>query len=107
MVNTPHRPSEADTSQIIAMAWEDDTPFEAIALAYGLSEAEVIALMRQRLKTGSFRAWRMRVRGRKSKHLVRKNQRAIQALARDNLPPCLMTEDNPVRPSHSTREGLK
>jgi uncharacterized protein (TIGR03643 family) len=50
------------------MAWSDDTPFEAIALQFGLSEGEVIALMRAQLKTRSFRVWRMRVRGRVAKH---------------------------------------
>jgi uncharacterized protein (TIGR03643 family) len=97
--------SEPDTSQIIAMAWDDDTPFEAIARAYGLSESDVIALMRQNLKRGSFQVWRTRVRGRASKHQVRQNQQAVQAL------PCVvvkpMGEDLPIRPSHPTREGLK
>jgi uncharacterized protein (TIGR03643 family) len=60
--------SAADVSAIIGMAWQDDTPFEAMALQFGLSEAQVIALMRQHLKARSFRVWRMRVRGRVSKH---------------------------------------
>ena len=61
--------SEADLSSVIAMAWQDDTPFEAIALQFELTEPQVIALMRASLKARSFRLWRMRVRGRKSKHL--------------------------------------
>ncbi len=36
--------------RIIEMAWEDRTPFEAIALQFGLSEDEVIKLMRGQLK---------------------------------------------------------
>ena len=60
--------SEEDVSSIIGMAWSDDTPFEAIAMQFGLHETEVIALMRGRLKTRSFRVWRMRVRGRSAKH---------------------------------------
>jgi uncharacterized protein (TIGR03643 family) len=58
----------ADVSTVIGMAWQDDTPFEAMALQFGLSEAQVIALMREHLKAQSFRVWRMRVRGRASKH---------------------------------------
>ncbi|MCL7462988.1 TIGR03643 family protein [Pseudomonas sp. NW5] len=50
------------------MAWEDRTPFEAIAVQFGLSEPEVIQFMRSRLKPGSFRLWRERVSGRKTKH---------------------------------------
>ena len=60
--------TEADRSRVIEMAWEDRTPFEAIASAYGLVEKEVIALMRKELKAGSFRLWRKRVSGRKTKH---------------------------------------
>jgi hypothetical protein len=29
----------ADVSTVIGMAWQDDTPFEAMALQFGLSEA--------------------------------------------------------------------
>lgn len=60
--------TEEELSSIIGMAWSDDTPFEAIALQFGLQEAEVIALMRYQLKTRSYRVWRMRVRGRSAKH---------------------------------------
>lgn len=59
---------DADRSRIIEMAWEDRTPFEAIAANYGLSEAAVIRLMRLSLQPGSFRLWRQRVSGRKTKH---------------------------------------
>lgn len=60
-------------SRIIEMAWEDRTPFEAIEYSYGLSEAEVIKLMRDQLKPGAFRAWRKRVSGRNTKHLRRRS----------------------------------
>lgn len=60
--------SATDTSRIIEMAWEDRTPFEAIELDYGLKEQAVINLMRRELKAGSFRLWRKRVSGRKTKH---------------------------------------
>ena len=61
--------TDSDLSRIIEMAWEDRTPFEAIAFGWSLSEPEVITLMRQSLKPASFRLWRKRVSGRKSKHL--------------------------------------
>ena len=60
---------EADIDRIIEMAWEDRTPFEAIEKQFGLSEAETIALMRRELKPQSWRNWRSRVKGRKTKHL--------------------------------------
>mgnify|MGYP000406145184 CR=1 FL=1 len=58
----------ADVSRVIEMAWEDRTPFEAIKAQFELDEAAVIALMRQQLKPGSFRLWRARVEGRRTKH---------------------------------------
>ena len=57
-----------DKDRIIEMAWEDRTPFEAIRFQYSLREGEVIHLMRSNLKLSSFKMWRKRVRGRKSKH---------------------------------------
>lgn len=43
------------------MAWEDRTSFEAIEFQFGLSESEVIKVMRRNLKASSFRLWRKRV----------------------------------------------
>lgn len=58
-----------DIDRIIEMAWEDRTPFEAIAVQFSLSEAEVIALMRKELKRSSFNLWRKRVNsGTSQKH---------------------------------------
>jgi uncharacterized protein (TIGR03643 family) len=61
--------SEEDRSRVIEMAWEDRTPFEAIEKLYGLSEPEVISLMRASIKRKTFNNWRARVTGRKTKHL--------------------------------------
>ena len=58
----------ATVSRIVEMAWEDRTPFEAIQIQFALDEAAVMALMRLQLKSSSFRLWRARVRGRKTKH---------------------------------------
>ncbi|MEL6224019.1 MAG: TIGR03643 family protein [Cyanobacteria bacterium J06627_8] len=58
--------------RVIEMAWEDRTPFEAIALQYGLSEEQVITLMRREMKESSFRMWRKRVSGRSTKHLKKR-----------------------------------
>lgn len=58
----------ADIDRIIEMAWEDRTTFEAIEHQFGLSEKEVIALMRREMKASSFRMWRKRTDGRTTKH---------------------------------------
>lgn len=60
--------SPGDVSAAIQMAWEDRTTFETIQERIGLTEPEVIALMRAELNPSSFRLWRMRVRGRATKH---------------------------------------
>ncbi|MEL6957892.1 MAG: TIGR03643 family protein [Pseudomonadota bacterium] len=52
---------EADRSAVIEMALSDHVSFETIRAEYGLSEKEVVALMRSSLKPGSYRAWRKRV----------------------------------------------
>ena len=54
--------------RIIEMAWEDRTTFEAIEYQFGLKEQEVIYLMRKQMKLKSFKMWRERVQGRKTKH---------------------------------------
>ncbi|MBX9614935.1 MAG: DUF2805 domain-containing protein [Brevundimonas sp.] len=49
-------------SEIIEMALSDHVSFEAIRDLYGMGPEQVQRLMRTRLKTGSYRAWRKRVR---------------------------------------------
>ena len=61
-----------DIDRIIEMAWEDRTTFDAIYQNFRLSESEVIQLMRKSLKPSSFRLWRKRVTGRKTKHFKKK-----------------------------------
>ena len=57
-----------EASRIIEMAWEDRTTFDSIKDQFGLSESEVIKIMRKHMKRSSFRMWRKRVSGRKTKH---------------------------------------
>jgi uncharacterized protein (TIGR03643 family) len=57
-----------DINRIIEMAWEDRTSFEAIELQFGLKEKDVIVLMRQQMKSSSFKMWRKRTNGRVTKH---------------------------------------
>jgi uncharacterized protein (TIGR03643 family) len=57
-----------DTDRVIEMAWEDRTPFEAITTQFGLTEQQVIELMRREMKRSSFNMWRKRVQGRATKH---------------------------------------
>lgn len=63
-----------DIDRIIEMAWEDRTPFEAIEMQFGLSEKEVIGLMREKMKSTSFTMWRKRMKGRVTKHQELRDQ---------------------------------
>ncbi|MEY4335579.1 MAG: hypothetical protein RLZZ45_498 [Bacteroidota bacterium] len=66
--------SVLDIDRVIEMAWEDRTPFEAILIQFGLSESQVIELMRNNLKRSSFNLWRKRVNsGVSQKHLKKRN----------------------------------
>ena len=65
--------STEQIDRIIEMAWEDRTPFDAILIQFGLKEEAVIKLMRGELKSSSFKIWRKRVQGRKTKHLMRRD----------------------------------
>ena len=49
-------------SDIVQMALSDHVRFDDIKEQYGLGEKQVKALMRATLKTGSYKAWRKRVR---------------------------------------------
>jgi len=64
-----------EIDRIIEMAWEDRTPFEAIQFQFGISESEVIELMRLELKESSFKLWRKRVNsGVSQKHLKKRSE---------------------------------
>ena len=60
--------SVEEIDRVIEMAWEDRTTFEAIEFQFGLKEQKVIELMRNEMKSSSFKMWRKRVQGRKTKH---------------------------------------
>ncbi len=53
---------------LIGMAWADKVSFEEIKKKMGLTEKEVIKIMRANLNRKSYLLWRKRVRGRVTKH---------------------------------------
>ena len=61
MIETDDMPPE-HISDIVQMALSDHVSFDDIKEQYGLSENQVKGLMRATLKTGSYKAWRKRVR---------------------------------------------
>lgn len=72
-------PAPGTEDWVIWAAWADRVSFDEIRERTGLTEKDVIRLMRRSLKPSSFRLWRARVSGRGSKHRQRfSNQRKQQ-----------------------------
>ena len=53
---------------VIWAAWADRITFEEIKKKTGMTESEVIKVMRRTLKPNSFKLWRKRVRTKSLKH---------------------------------------
>ncbi|MFZ8920535.1 MAG: TIGR03643 family protein [bacterium] len=76
--------SPKQTDRIFFLAWQDRITFEEIKKETGLSEAEVIKVMRRSLKPSSFRLWRKRVSGRTTKHQKLNLERRNSAPSEEN-----------------------
>ena len=74
-----------DIDRVIEMCWEDRTPFEAIEHQFGLNEDEAIKIMRNNLKPKSFKVWRKRVSGRKTKHIKLKESTRFKSIHKKKL----------------------
>ena len=74
-----------DIDRVIEMCWEDRTPFEAIEYQFGLKEDEAIKIMRDNLKPKSFKVWRKRVSGRKTKHIELKESNRFKSTHKRKL----------------------
>ena len=59
---------QKNIDNIIKLAWCDKTSFEKIKRIHGVTESEVIKIMRKNLQPRSFKLWRARVTGRTRKH---------------------------------------
>ncbi|MDQ3129790.1 MAG: TIGR03643 family protein [Acidobacteriota bacterium] len=75
--------TKAEVDRIIGMAWEDRTTFDVIKDQFGVSESEVIKIMRANMKTSSFKMWRERVHGRKTKHRALANENVARFVSPD------------------------
>ena len=73
-----------EMDRIIEMAWEDRTPFGAIEAQFGVSEKEVIKIMRRELKRKSFDLWRKRVHSKISqKHRAKRRNLPLSLRMKD------------------------
>ena len=53
---------ESEKSEIIELALSDHATFDNIKSVYGIGEKDVKKLMRENLKSRSYKSWRKRVR---------------------------------------------
>ena len=74
-------------NKVIRMAWEDRTTFDEIHKQTGLTESDVIKVMRSSLKARSFKMWRKRVSGRITKHAgkFRESRRELKRVSGRHL----------------------
>ena len=70
--------SESDKNRLIEMAWQDRVSFDTIKQLYGFTENEVKNMMRDLLKRSSFKMWRKRVQGKKTKHKSKLEHKVIR-----------------------------
>ncbi len=75
--------TEAEINRIIGMAWEDRTTFDVIKDQFGINESEVIEIMRKNMKRSSFKMWRERVHGRKTKHQALRSKEVDRFVSSD------------------------
>lgn len=68
-VNPHQNISARDLDRIVQMTWEDRTPFDLVALPFGVNVSPIIKTMRAKINTSSFRMCKTRDLGRKTKHL--------------------------------------
>lgn len=46
-----------DIHRIIATAWDDRPPFDAVLRAHGLSHGQVVALLKRELTPNAYKVW--------------------------------------------------
>jgi uncharacterized protein (TIGR03643 family) len=53
--------SDSQISDIIQMAWDDQTDFSHITKIYNIDEGEVKKIMKKNIKNKSYKIWRERI----------------------------------------------
>jgi uncharacterized protein (TIGR03643 family) len=58
------RLTPAQIERVIATAWDDRPPFNAVLMAHGLTEGQLVQLLKRELTSNAFKVWTARTRGR-------------------------------------------
>ncbi|MBX9715070.1 MAG: TIGR03643 family protein [Burkholderiaceae bacterium] len=56
------RLSPDDIQRIIATAWDDRPPFDAVLRAHGLTHGQVVALLKRELTPNAYKVWTARTK---------------------------------------------
>ena len=54
------RLTPAEAARIVATAWDDRPPYHRVLMAHGLTEGQLLQLMRRELTPSAFKLWKQR-----------------------------------------------
>ncbi len=57
MAKPAPRLSAAEIARVIEIAWDDHPPFNAVLLSHGLSEGQLVALLKRELTPNAYKLW--------------------------------------------------
>ncbi|MEO5697731.1 MAG: DUF2805 domain-containing protein [Burkholderiaceae bacterium] len=69
------RLSAAEIERVIATAWDDRPPFNAVLMSHGLTQGQLVQLLRRELTPSAYKLWSARTRGAKPAVAPRRTQR--------------------------------
>ena len=61
----PHL-TPAEIARVIATAWDDRPPFDAVLMSHGLTQGQLVQLLKRELTPNAFKLWNVRTRGGKA-----------------------------------------
>ena len=57
------RMTAAEIERVIATAWDDRPPYQAVLVGHGLTPGQMIQLLKRELTPNAFKVWTARTRG--------------------------------------------
>ena len=60
------RLTPAEIARVIATAWDDHPPFNAVLVGHGLTQGQLVQLLKRELTSNAFKLWTARTRGAKA-----------------------------------------
>jgi uncharacterized protein (TIGR03643 family) len=55
----------AEIARVIATAWDDHPPFNAVLVSHGLTEGQLVQLLKRELTPNAYKLWKARTHGAK------------------------------------------